>query len=319
MAASPECRGRWTPSPHAVSAWHGCSVTSRFRRAVWILAAVAGLVLAGVLVWPVTDWLAARDVGRIAGPQSAGQLATAREAVRSQMLTLAAGLFAVGALVFTALNFILSREGQVTDRYTKAIEQLGSGNLDVRIGGIYALERIAHDSARDHPTVVEVLAAFVREHSRDEWPPEAIRDADGVVRRARPDVQTALTVLGRRNSAHDRLRLDLEAADLSYANLSKANLARAWLTKVNLNAANLGDADLSGASLFFADLTFAMLSKAKLTNAHLDGAKLDAGLLKAADLTRAGLFLASYPPDAELPKGWTRDSEGKLRRADRDP
>jgi hypothetical protein len=33
----------------------------------------------------------------------------------------------------------------VTDRYTKAIEQLGSDRLDVRIGGIYALERVARD------------------------------------------------------------------------------------------------------------------------------------------------------------------------------
>ena len=55
----------------------------------------------------------------------------------------------------------------MTDRYTKAIEQLGSDKLDVRIGGIYALERIARDSARDHPTVMEVLTAFIREHSRE--------------------------------------------------------------------------------------------------------------------------------------------------------
>jgi hypothetical protein len=51
----------------------------------------------------------------------------------------------------------------VTARYTKAIEQLGSDRLDVRIGGIYALERIAHDSPRDHPAMLEVLAAFIRE------------------------------------------------------------------------------------------------------------------------------------------------------------
>ena len=38
----------------------------------------------------------------------------------------------------------------MTDRYTKAIEQLGSDKLDVRIGGIYALERIALDSDKDH-------------------------------------------------------------------------------------------------------------------------------------------------------------------------
>ena len=90
---------------------------------------------------------------------------------RGRLLTLGAGLFAAGALVFTARNFTLSREGQVTDRYTKAIEQLGSDKLDVRIGGIYALERVARDSARDHPTVMEVLTAFIREHSREQWPP----------------------------------------------------------------------------------------------------------------------------------------------------
>ena len=54
----------------------------------------------------------------------------------------------------------LTLQGQVTDRYTKAVEQLGSKEIDVRIGGIYALERIARDSARDHPTVMEVLVAF---------------------------------------------------------------------------------------------------------------------------------------------------------------
>jgi hypothetical protein len=81
-------------------------------------------------------------------------------------LTLGAGLAAAGALWFTTRNFTLSRrtfelteQGQVTDRYTKAIEQLGSDKLDVRIGSIYALERVARDSARDHPTVMEVLTA----------------------------------------------------------------------------------------------------------------------------------------------------------------
>ena len=61
----------------------------------------------------------------------------------------------------------LTEQGQVTDRYSKAIEQLGSVGLDVRIGGIYALERVARDSAKDHPTVMEVLTAFIREHSHE--------------------------------------------------------------------------------------------------------------------------------------------------------
>ena len=37
----------------------------------------------------------------------------------------------------------------MTYRYTKAVEQLGSDKLDVRIGGIYALERVVgHESCR---------------------------------------------------------------------------------------------------------------------------------------------------------------------------
>lgn len=98
-----------------------------------------------VLFVPAADWLARHDVG-------------SAKPARGRLLTLGAGLVAVGALRFTARSFVLSREGQVTDRYTKAIEQLGSDKLDVRIGGIYALERVARDSTGDHPTVMEVAA-----------------------------------------------------------------------------------------------------------------------------------------------------------------
>ncbi|MEU3094524.1 hypothetical protein ABZ690_06810 [Streptomyces sp. NPDC006967] len=42
----------------------------------------------------------------------------------------------------------IEREGQVTDRYVEAIELLGSDNRTERLGGIHALQRIMHDSAR---------------------------------------------------------------------------------------------------------------------------------------------------------------------------
>lgn len=35
----------------------------------------------------------------------------------------------------------------------------------MRLGGIYALQRIMQDSVRDHSTVVSVLAAYVRQHA----------------------------------------------------------------------------------------------------------------------------------------------------------
>jgi len=154
-------------------------------RGIRWLAGGAIVVLALAFVWalfvPLADWLARQDVGSATGPLHE----TAVDNARGRLLTLGAGLVAAFALVFTALNFNLLRrnsgqadqwqrrthelteQGQVTDRYTKAIEQLGSEKLGVRIGGIYALEHVVRDSARDHPTVMEVLTAFIREGPKE--------------------------------------------------------------------------------------------------------------------------------------------------------
>jgi hypothetical protein len=196
----------------------------RWPRGIRWLAGIttAALVLAAAwaLFAPAASLLAHYDVGSARGPL----LQTARDAARGRLLTLAAGLLAAGALAFTARTFHLSREGQVTDRYTKAIEQLGSDKLDVRIGGIYALERVAWDSARDHRTVMEVLTAFIREHSREPWPlPGPDEDSD-LVELTRPDVQAAVTVVARRDAQCDFRPIDLTGADLPRADLRGARL-----------------------------------------------------------------------------------------------
>jgi hypothetical protein len=80
------------------------------------------------------------------------------------------GLAALIALIFTwqsinattdATNRQLqvTGQGQVTDRYNAAITNLGDSSVDVRLGGIYALQRIMQDSPRDQTTVVAVLCA----------------------------------------------------------------------------------------------------------------------------------------------------------------
>ena len=71
-----------------------------------------------------------------------------------------------------AANLVLSQlvqwRAQVTDRFGKAIGQLGHqglDKLDVRIRAVYALEQIARDSSDLHWPVVEVLTAYLRQHS----------------------------------------------------------------------------------------------------------------------------------------------------------
>jgi uncharacterized protein YjbI with pentapeptide repeats len=257
--------------------------------------AVVAVAITVALIWPITDLIASHDVGLMTGVQRAAHLLTARESVRTQLLTLGAGAFAAGALGFTALNFTLSRrtfilteQGQVTDRYTKAIEQLGSDKLDVRIGAIYALERVARDSARDHPTVMEVLAAFIREHSRDPWPPPRPDDENPEPSTC-PDVQAAVTVIGRRNPNQDRGHLDLTGADLTRATFNGAIFFHADLTGADLEGGYLADADLEGADLTEADLTGADLTGADLSGADLTGADLTYASLVRADLSDATL------------------------------
>jgi hypothetical protein len=301
---------------------------------LFALAAVAVAVTVA-LFWPITDLIAAHDVGRVAGPLRTLRLQMARDAARGRLLQLGAGLFAAAALVYTARNFTLSREGHVTDRYTKAVEQVGSTELDVKIGGIYALERVARDSARDHPTVMEVLAAFIREHSQEPWPaPEPSHDA--MARTTRPDVQAAVTVIGRRNPGNDRQTMDLSSVVLPRANAMRAHLPGANLFRADLFRVDLSDGDLTEANLDGADLTSANLSRANLTAANLFRANLDGADLTSANLSRANLSSANlsrtnlthadlqgadltdarFPQEMTIPDGWMRHSgSDRLERA----
>ena len=102
----------------------------------------------------------------------------------------ALGTFWLNSRVYriTARTFELTERGHLTDRYAKAIEQLGNDNVDVRLGGIYSLEQIAADSSRDRDqaTVVEVLSAFVRVHSDPVACQNFAGPRPGVLMRLRP-------------------------------------------------------------------------------------------------------------------------------------
>jgi Pentapeptide repeats (8 copies) len=265
-----------------------------------IAAAVVVVTAVYVVFWPLSDLIARHDVGAITGRGYGAALQTARDAARGRLAAFGAGLFAAGALVYTARNFTLARQGQVTDRYTKAIEQLGSDKgIDVRIGGIYALERISRDSPRDHPTIMEVLAAFIRDHSHEQWPP-AEPGVDTPARTMRPDIQAAVTVIRRRTVRYDSQPINLEAANLPEASLAGTYLAGARLTEARLTDADLTGAQLAGAELFHADLTGAQLTVAHLAGADLTSATFTGADLRGADLRGARLLGAhldgEHPP-----------------------
>jgi hypothetical protein len=184
----------------------------------------------------------------------------------------------------------LSRQGQASERFTRAIDQLGSSRVETRIGGIYGLGQIAEQSPENTGPVGEVLLAWLNSRPRPRTPP-----GTRLHERA-PDVQAALTVLTRQQRYFPiiayRLRLDgmgLSGADLSGAGLIGADLGGADLDGADLPGADLGGADLDGADLRVADLRGADLSRAGLSGAILRGAFLDGADLRRAILSGADL------------------------------
>jgi Pentapeptide repeats (8 copies) len=274
------------------------------------VGSIVGCLLILALIW-LPKWQAARP-----GLTPQAQFEAENEA-RKTFAEIVGGAALLAGLYFTWSSLEVSREGQVTERFTKAIDQLGAVNergekqLEIRLGGIYALERIARDSPKDYWPIMEVLTAYVRENAP--WPAKLSKDmspqqdhpslkGDPAAAQVQPppklatDIQTILTVLGRRDRTYEKKgqHLNLANTDLRGANLWEADLQETFLAGVRLQGADLGRARLQGAfleeaHLQDADLRGADLQGASLRRAHLQDADLMQVWLPGADLWGANL------------------------------
>lgn len=271
-------------------------------------------------------WVAARE-----NPAAAAAVAASAAAVISSIV-------AAIALWFTSAQIEVAEQGQVTERFNRAVSQLGDPALDVRLGGVYSLERLARDSPGDQPAIVEIISAYIRDHLPPAGPacPQII---PGV---SRPlltsDVQSAIVVLARRSRSADQgatadltrvcapignpplggtdfTGFSFAVADLNGAFLKGKDFSGDTLPGTKLSNAHLAstlwfDADLERTDFSGADLSAARFEGADLTGAVLVGANLTGTTFQDADLTGADmrgavgadLSGASHLP-AHLPDG----------------
>jgi hypothetical protein len=213
----------------------------------------------------------------------------------------------------TRSQLTIESQGQITDRFNAAIANLGSKAIDVRIGGIYALQRIMIDSHRDQPAILEVLTAFVRDHSPAPGRPVTLGKPvpvptpalhisipaylrAGVTLIGIPaDVQAALDVIGDRNAAFDSAApIDLANTNLDDANMGGLNFNGAIFFGSDLIGANLTQAKLVGADFQEADLFAASLVQASLGGAWFNATNLVAAKLQDASLPTADFGMKEY-------------------------
>ncbi len=265
-----------------------------------ILIIVFAVIFFFLVLWLIPKWQLSYWKDKLKPEDFVQQ----QNSARSTLAQILGGVFVLVGLYFTGESLKnsqetlrVSEEGQITERFTKAIDQLGKADdpqkgetyLAIRLGGIYALERIARDSEKDHWPIMQILTAFVREKSS--WSEDGdIRD----VMQIPGDVQAVMSVLGWRTRTYmeggegdkDK-RLDLRNTDLRGLVLKGGG---------HLEGANLENAHLDRALLREIHLENALLTKATLRDVDLFGAHLSGAVFKDADLTGTDLMNSDITP-----------------------
>jgi len=210
-------------------------------------------------------------------------------------------------LIFTLLRTWINErttrateEGLITDRINAAVASLGADktlkgfddgkdytrpNIEVRVGAILALERIAKRSPDVHIQIMEILCAYIRENTKENR------------ERPREDIQTALNVIGRRNQIQRTLEgpktIFLSGSILNGSNMEGMDFSGAIMIGVKLNGANLNRANFKFTNLFMANLADASLMNTSFFNADLRRATFDRAVSFKTDFRKANLVGAN--------------------------
>ncbi len=279
---------------------------------VLFLAVLIGLLVA---VQIVPEWQVRRAGVRSAAvnPErgtTPSDVAALQNEVRRTFIQVVGGAFALFALYLTYRRVKVAEQGHITDRYTKAIEQLGAltaqnkPNVEVRLGAIYALERIAIDSRRDHWTIMEVLTAYVRQNA-----PAPVQDPTkkqnemAVASGPTTEIQAILTVLGRRRRGrrreHEGQHLDLRGSDLRGANFRGAHVEGANFGGAHLEGADFRGVNAEGANFYDGRVEGAWFHWAHVEGARFDYAHLEGTFFYGARVERA-IFVGTHVGGAKF-------------------
>src|ERR1700727_2353869 len=161
-----------------------------------MLVATSAVVIVALVV---TVWLLTIAHGAHAGTDRAN---ARLDAVRTGLAAGAGAGAAVGLMlafrrqhhqeIATVLTDLDAAERRITELYAKAVEQLGNDKAPVRLGGLYALERLAQDNPGQRSPIVNVICSYLRMP----FPPAApaSRSASAATgKEVQPAVETEIT------------------------------------------------------------------------------------------------------------------------------
>jgi len=196
-------------------------------------------------------------------------------AVRRNYALIIAGVLGLGIAIWRGVSadkqvrvmvkqLNLAERGHMTDRFSKAVDQLGNENsLSVRVGGIYALQHIGQDATDTLLyTVHDVLTNFIRQPPYPSLSKEEKEHAKKFPIRSH-DVTAALEVLQLIKEKHP---LIIKRAVLSYMYLEYAQLNHFDFEGSDFSYSNLINAHLSGGNFSGCNFTGTHFEAANFTN-----------------------------------------------------
>ncbi|MFI6134160.1 pentapeptide repeat-containing protein [Micromonospora sp. NPDC051141] len=206
---------------------------------------------------------------------ASGAVAALLLAVRRQQLSEDSHKLALKTQAHTETD---AAERRVTELYTKAVEQLGSADAAVRLGGLYALERVAQNSPSQRQTVINVLCAYLR--MPYEVPTSVLRDALPIAESSSNSVGELPLLSNERPESsrdpHQELQVRLTAQRILLAHLRLPEGAKA--EDVAILEANPIESfwpnisvDLTGAVLIEWQLDKGYMHEANFTHSHFIG------------------------------------------------
>ena len=113
------------------------------------------------------------------------------QSVISPIVSLFAFFVATFGIFLAGRRNDTTERGQVIERFTRAVEQLGHEEQAVRIGGLHGLERIAEISLEERSQAFSVLDGFVRSQMAKSSQKPSMPHS------AKVDVETAIKILAR--------------------------------------------------------------------------------------------------------------------------
>jgi uncharacterized protein YjbI with pentapeptide repeats len=170
-------------------------------------------------------------------------------------------------IALKAQNTNIADRNSFNDIFTKAIEQLGAlkgenePNIEVRIGAIYALEKLSEANTHYQQIIIDILCNYVRANS-----PNLTKNGKGNPP-VKGDVGCAMAVIGRRKQLKEETSLVLGAKNLSSIYLENSDFSWAVFNHSDLNHSFLEGADLRNCDFKEADLTNAFLGESDLRGA----------------------------------------------------